>query len=131
MVVTKLPAQRAAVEEDRRDWWRSAACQEADPELFFPVAPVGPGAGEIAQAKALCAACAVRRQCLQYALATHQVHGVWGGMTETERLIHVRRDWEHRERGQRQRRDPVRPERGESAGNGNGMRPGAGRMRSV
>ena len=135
MVVTKLPAQRAAVEEERRDWWRSAACQQADPELFFTVAAVGPGAGEIAQAKALCAACAVRRQCLQYALATHQVHGVWGGMTETERLSHVRREREHRERehrehGQRQRRDPVRPERGESAGNLNGTRPGAGRIRS-
>ena len=101
MVVTKLPAQRAA-EEDRRDWWRSAACQEADPELFFPVAPVGPGAGEIARAKALCADCHVRRQCLQYALATRQVHGVWGGTSEDERQLHARRE---NERDQRDRRE--------------------------
>jgi WhiB family transcriptional regulator, redox-sensing transcriptional regulator len=131
MVVTKLPDQRAADTGDRHDWWRWAACQEADPELFFPVAPVGPGAGEIAQAKALCAACGVRRQCLQYALATHQVHGVWGGMTEAERLVHARREREHRERerGQRPRRDPVRPERGEPVGSGTRAR--VARIRSV
>jgi WhiB family redox-sensing transcriptional regulator len=137
MVVTKLPAQRAADGEARHDWWRSAACREADPELFFPVAPVGPGAGEIAAAKELCATCGVRRQCLQYALATHQLHGVWGGLTEAERVIHVRREREreHRERdrGQRQRRDPVRPEGGEPAWNGNGTRARGGldRIRSV
>ena len=92
MVVTQLPAQRAALEAERRDWWRSAACREADPELFFPVAARGPGADEIARAKAVCAACGVRRECLQYALATHQLHGVWGGTTEDERRLRVRRE---------------------------------------
>ncbi len=102
MVATKLAAQRAA-EEDRRDWWRSAACQEADPELFFPVAVLGPAAGEIARAKAVCGGCRVRRQCLQYALATHQVHGVWGGLTEGERQLQMyrerEREREHSQRG--------------------------------
>src|ERR1700689_875474 len=97
MVVTKLPAQRAA-EEERRDWWRSAACQEADPELFFPVAALGPAAGEIDRAKAVCGGCRVRHQCLQYALATHQVHGVWGGTTEDEGQLHLRRERERRGR---------------------------------
>ncbi len=131
MVVTKLPAQRAALDDERRDWWRSAACQEADPELFFPVAPQGPGAGEIARAKELCAGCRVRRQCLQYALATHQAHGVWGGMTEEERQGHARHEREHRERthGQRQRRDPARPGPAESGGNG--ARNRGSRIRSV
>lgn len=92
MVVTQLPAQRAALKVERRDWWRSAACREADPELFFPVAPQGPGAGEIARAKAVCAGCQVRRECLQYALATRQLHGVWGGTTEDERRLHMRRE---------------------------------------
>jgi WhiB family transcriptional regulator, redox-sensing transcriptional regulator len=87
MVVIQLPAQRA-VREGRRDWWRSAACQEADPELFFPVAQHGPGVSETARAKAVCADCPVRRQCLQYALATRQMHGVWGGLTEDERKLH-------------------------------------------
>jgi WhiB family transcriptional regulator, redox-sensing transcriptional regulator len=126
VLVTQLPAQRIALEEERRDWWRSAACREADPELFFPVAAHGPGAGEIARAKAVCAACRVRRQCLQYALATHQMHGVWGGTTEDERQLRVRRE---REVEQRQRRKVVRPARGESGGSGTRAR--SGRIRSV
>ena len=130
MVITQLPAQRAALAEERRDWWRSAACLEADPELFFPVSAHGPGAGEIARAKEVCAACRVRRQCLQYALATHQVHGVWGGTTEDERQLHVRREREReRERDQRDRRDPRRPSRAESGGNG--ARGRGGRIRPV
>src|ERR1700746_3244894 len=113
MVITQLPAQRAALAEERRDWRRSPACLEADPELFFPVAANGPGAGEIARAKAVCAACRVRCQCLQYALATHQLHGVWGGTSEDERQLHVRR-----EREQRDSRNLRRPARGEPGGNG-------------
>ena len=120
MVVTRVPAQRAALEAERRDWWRSAACREADPELFFPVAARGPGADEVARAKEVCAACRVRRECLQYALATHQLHGVWGGTTEDERRLRVRRENE-RARGELVRR--VHPGPG-----GDGPRPG-GRIR--
>ena len=126
MVVTQLPAQRAALEDERRDWWRSAACREMDPELFFPVGARGPGAGEIDRAKAICAGCRVRRQCLQYALATHQMHGVWGGTTEEERQLRVRRE---REREQRQRRKVVRPALGEPGGSGTRAR--STRIRSV
>ena len=110
----QLPVQRRAPEaaEERRDWWRSAACLEADPELFFPVAPHGPGARELARAKAVCAGCRVRRQCLQYALATRQLHGVWGGTSEDERQLHARR--------------PARAEPG-----GNGARGRVSRTRSV
>src|ERR1700721_3028938 len=111
-MVFQLPSQRGAPPEERRDWWRSAACQEADPELFFPVASRGPAAGEIARAKAVCAVCRVRRQCLQYALATHQMHGVWGGTTEDERQVQVRGDREHGRQERRQR------ERAELAGLG-------------
>jgi len=91
MVVTELPSKGGASRE-RGDWWQSAACQEADPELFFPVGARGPAVGEIARAKAVCAGCRVRRQCLQFALATHQMHGVWGGTTEDERQLRERRD---------------------------------------
>jgi WhiB family redox-sensing transcriptional regulator len=69
------------------DWWQWAACRAADPDLFFPVSAVGPGREEVARAKAVCASCAVRRHCLQYALATRQAHGVWGGTTEDERRL--------------------------------------------
>jgi WhiB family transcriptional regulator, redox-sensing transcriptional regulator len=73
----------------RLDWWRAAACRTADPEIFFPVSSVGPGREEVARAKEVCASCAVRRQCLQFAIATRQLHGVWGGTTEEERRLHV------------------------------------------
>ena len=107
MVVTQVPSPRGAPPEERRDWWESAACLEADPELFFPVAAHGPARDEIARAKEVCAACRVRRQCLQFALATGQMHGVWGGTTEDERQLHVRR-----EREQRDQRLRTRPGRG-------------------
>jgi WhiB family transcriptional regulator, redox-sensing transcriptional regulator len=124
--VTQLPAQRAAPEqaEEQRDWWRSAACREADPELFFPVGAHGPGASELAEAKAVCAACRVRRQCLQYALATHQLHGVWGGTSEDERQARARR-----EREQRDHRELRRPAGAEPGGNGSRGR--GSRTRSV
>lgn len=89
MVATQVPGQRAAPEEVR-DWWKSAACQGADPELFFPVSAVGRGESDVARAKAVCAGCRVRRQCLQFALATRQLHGVWGGTTEEERQPRLR-----------------------------------------
>jgi WhiB family transcriptional regulator, redox-sensing transcriptional regulator len=67
------------------DWWDLAACQTADPELFFPVSATGGSRAEIARAKAICATCPIRQQCLDYALDTRQPHGVWGGRTEEER----------------------------------------------
>ena len=66
-------------------WRLLAACRDADPELFFPVSLSGPALEQIAQAKAICAGCPVRRQCLDFALDIRQDHGVWGGMTEQER----------------------------------------------
>jgi WhiB family redox-sensing transcriptional regulator len=122
--VTRLPAQRTALEsaEEQYDWWRLAACQEADPELFFPVAAHGPGAREIDMAKAICASCLVRRQCLQYALATHQLHGVWGGTSEDERQLEARRDREREQRDRRHSRRPARAEPGGSGARGRGSR---------
>jgi WhiB family transcriptional regulator, redox-sensing transcriptional regulator len=65
--------------------WEQAACQTADPELFFPLAGAGAGRAKLARAKAVCAACPVREQCLDYALQTEQAYGVWGGAAEGER----------------------------------------------
>jgi WhiB family redox-sensing transcriptional regulator len=123
MVLTQVPVQRTAPAEERREWWRSAACREADPELFFPVAAHGPGAVEIARAKAVCAGCRVRRQCLQYALATRQVHGVWGGTSEDERQLHARRENEREQRDRRELPHQGRAARGGSRPPGGGASP--------
>ena len=64
-----------------RNWRARAACKDADPDLFFPM-PGDEGAER--QAKAVCAGCRVRPECLDWAL-THGVSGVWGGLSEDER----------------------------------------------
>ncbi|HEY2077020.1 MAG TPA: WhiB family transcriptional regulator [Streptosporangiaceae bacterium] len=66
-------------------WWEQAACRSADPDLFFPVSAARAGLSDVASAKAVCASCAIRRRCLEYALDTRQEHGVWGGTSEDER----------------------------------------------
>ncbi|MGH9224375.1 MAG: WhiB family transcriptional regulator [Acidimicrobiales bacterium] len=72
------------------DWddsrWRDrAACRGSDPDLFFPIGSTGVAVEELRAAKALCATCPVREQCLAFALATNQEAGVWGGASEDER----------------------------------------------
>jgi WhiB family redox-sensing transcriptional regulator len=76
------PAARLAT---RTNWRWAAACRPADPELFFPLSESGKAREQIAEAKAVCAGCPVRRQCLEFALRTRQAHGIWGGLTELER----------------------------------------------
>jgi WhiB family redox-sensing transcriptional regulator len=65
-------------------WTDLAACRFEDPELFFPISTKGPGRAQTEEAKAVCARCPVRQECLEYALATHQEAGIWGGLTEDE-----------------------------------------------
>lgn len=71
------------------DWRQDAACRDLDTNLFFPATDE-----EAGRARAICATCPVREECLEFALATHQDDGVWGGLTETERrrLRRRRRD---------------------------------------
>src|SRR5260370_911728 len=74
------------------DWRSVASRRSADPDLFFPVSSSGKALEQAAEAKAICAGCRVRRECLAFARATHQIHGVWGGMTERERYLLRRAD---------------------------------------
>jgi WhiB family redox-sensing transcriptional regulator len=67
------------------DWRHRARCRDADPELFFPVGTTGPAEAQVQAAKAICALCPVRDECLQWALDTAQDAGVWGGLSEEER----------------------------------------------
>jgi WhiB family redox-sensing transcriptional regulator len=73
------------------EWVRQARCIGVDPELFFPVGSTGPALAQVEAAKAVCAMCPVRPECLQWALATGQDAGVWGGTSEEERraLRHI------------------------------------------
>ena len=70
-------------------YWRSAAAsRSADPELFFPISDSGKSLEQVAEAKAICAGCPVRNDCLAFALRTGQVDGIWGGTTTHERASH-------------------------------------------
>ena len=62
------------------DWTEQALCAEVDPELHFPEK-----GGSTREAKAVCRACEVRAECLDYALKTDQRFGIWGGLSEQQR----------------------------------------------
>lgn len=67
------------------DWRNRAACVNEDPELFFPIGTTGPAVEQAKIAKRVCAACDIREECLEFALASNQDAGIWGGLTEDER----------------------------------------------
>lgn len=58
------------------------ACKGEEPEIFD--GEEGATSEVIAQAKSICAACPVRSECLEYALAEEPL-GIWGGATAEER----------------------------------------------
>lgn len=69
-------------------WQVRAACRGPESSVFFP-----PAVGERKEerelretkAKAICRACSVRAECLEYALSIREPHGIWGGLNEHER----------------------------------------------
>ncbi len=78
----------AALPVDRTRWMLGGACLREDPELFFPISALGPAQAQISAAKAVCARCPVRANCLSYALIT-QPDGIGGGATREERWRHA------------------------------------------
>jgi WhiB family transcriptional regulator, redox-sensing transcriptional regulator len=77
----------AVIEDDgRQAWLDQAACRGHDPEQFFPESGEQTKAAE---AKAICASCQVRDQCLDLAVKAagglDADHGVFGGTLPAER----------------------------------------------
>ena len=71
---------------DGNDGWRqSAACRAVGPGLFFAAGSARAASRESDEALQVCASCPVQARCLEFALATNQEFGVWGGLTETAR----------------------------------------------
>lgn len=61
-------------------WMRHGNCHGLDAQLFFPES------GETgAEAMAVCAGCPVQLECLRYAIANGEQHGIWGGRTTRQR----------------------------------------------
>lgn len=59
---------------------KRALCAGEAPDVFFPSDGVG-----VLRAQKICAKCPVVEDCLEYALANHISHGVWGGSSERQR----------------------------------------------
>ncbi|MFC5281558.1 WhiB family transcriptional regulator [Arcanobacterium canis] len=66
-------------------WTAAAACAGLDPDALFVR---GAAQRDLRQ---LCARCPVRLTCLAEALDSEANFGVWGGMTERERRVLLRR----------------------------------------
>jgi WhiB family redox-sensing transcriptional regulator len=77
---------------DADDWRSRSLCRDSNPELFFPVGATGIALDQIEAAKEICDICTVNHECLEFALATNQEAGVWGGTTEDERRK-LRKTW--------------------------------------
>ena len=92
-----------------------AECRGVDTHHFYPLSPSSRPSPLAVMA---CSRCGVREECLSFSLAPFQ-QGVWGGMTEAERLAerkarYQRVQTERRRREAAERRVPER-EREEQA----------------
>lgn len=65
------------------NWRNDALCLGAGNHLYF--GPDGADAGYYNRARRICALCPVREECLVHALTEPEHHGMWGGLTPTER----------------------------------------------
>ena len=61
-------------------WMLRGSCRGADTRAFFPSNGLG-----VEAAQRICHECAVRSECLEYALVNRIEQGVWGGASERER----------------------------------------------
>ncbi len=61
-------------------WTDEANCKGAEADLFFP-----DRGASTRKAKAICRACSVQDECLEYAVENSEKFGIWGGLSERER----------------------------------------------
>ncbi len=69
-------------------WQVKAACRGPQATVFFPPPQFERKADRLERerrAKAICAECPSRQECLEYALEIREPHGIWGGLNESER----------------------------------------------
>lgn len=79
-------------------WQVDAACRGMSSTFFFH--PWGERGAErierVRRAKDVCAGCPVVAECRRHALEAGEMYGVWGGLSEDERLILLGRHRRHR-----------------------------------
>ncbi len=77
---------------DRSGWQAGAACSGESGSVFYP--PLRTERRTVRssreqRAKAVCASCPVKSECLEHAVAHDERFGIWGGLTNRERRIAV------------------------------------------
>jgi len=82
--ISRLPQPIA----DHWEWQYEGSCRTMPSEMFFhPDGERGPRRRNRENAaKAICASCPVIQQCRSHALAVHEPYGIWGGLSEDDRL---------------------------------------------
>jgi len=69
-----------ALAVDDLAWQDYSNCRGADADLFFPER-----GASTRKAKAICNACQVKAECLEFAIQQSEKFGIWGGLSERER----------------------------------------------
>lgn len=95
--IAQRVANRPADTDPDLSWRQVASCRDTSPELFFPIGTTGQAIDQIEAAKLVCMSCPAQEPCLEFALATNQDSGVWGGTSEEDRR-HLRRTYLSRRR---------------------------------
>lgn len=82
------------------EWQFQGLCRTTSPEVFFhPEGERGPARRRRDErAKEVCSACPVLERCRTHALAVREPYGVWGGMSEEDRVAHYAEVDRHRSR---------------------------------
>lgn len=75
-----LPPSPPADHVPAEGWRDLALCLGGPTDLWFP-----PRGEPTAPAKAVCASCPVRQECLDHAIRNDERHDMWGGLTPSER----------------------------------------------
>jgi WhiB family redox-sensing transcriptional regulator len=83
-----VDASRRPVRSADSQWQFYAACRGLGDDLFYTRnSERGPTKRRReSMAKSVCARCPVAEPCLSWALAAGERYGIWGGLTEAERV---------------------------------------------
>lgn len=66
------------------EWQDYARCRQLDCNRFFPVGNTGEAIELTEDTKRFCEPCPVKPVCLEFALQTNQLSGIWGGQSEDD-----------------------------------------------
>ena len=87
------PQQLPGPNADIWDWQMNGLCRGADSSMFFH--PDGERGRERSarenRAKAMCQSCPVLTECRTHALRVGEPYGIWGGLSESERELLLKR----------------------------------------